>query len=308
MNKVPYSDLISYYIMRDDRCAIDVRQAGVPECIVAGWASYRCAYPPLPEHKHFGVAELAYAEIGRQPYIIADRRFTLQGGEGVIIPPDTLHSSDNQPSYPGKKYWIQLLLPVDSSETWLGLTSAEAAPLVAMLQMPTTQSTKWPSDFPRRISALFNIFDGPASPIRTAMLRTGLLTILFDLLNLQIKKTLPADKARIHRSIEWMEKQTERPPTLEQFAEISGLSSSSFKRVFKDVIGITPHTFILRKQIDRAQRLLQEHNGSVTDIAFECGFSSSQYFATVFKRIVGVTPNDLLKNHDLPLPSDTDGQ
>lgn len=308
MTKVPYSDLISYYVTRDDRRAIDLRQVGVPECIVAGWASYRCAYPPLPEHQHFGVAELAYAEIGRQPYAVADRRFTLQGGEGIIIPPDTLHSSDNQPSYPGRKFWIQLLLPIDSNEPWLGLTPAEAEPLVTMLRMPTTLSTKWPADFPRRIAALFSIFDQPIAPIHTAMLRIGLLALLFDLLNLQVKKTLPADQMRIHRAIEWMEKQTEQPATLEQLAERSGLSSSSFKRVFKEVIGITPHTFILRKQIDRAQRLLQTGQGSVTDIAFECGFSSSQYFATVFKRIVGVTPNDLLKNHDLPPPSDTDGQ
>lgn len=227
MDKVPYSDLISHYVSRDDRRAIDVRQAGVPECVVAGWASYRYAYPPLPEHQHFRVAELAYAEIGRQPYAVADRCFTLQGGEGIIIPPDTLHSSDNQPSYPCKKYWFQLLLPSDSSQPWLGLTPAEAEPLVTMLRTPTVQSAKWPADFPRRISALFGIFDGPVSPIRTAMLRTGLLTILFDLLNLQEEKTLPANQMRIRQAI-----------------------------------------------------------------AFECGFSSSQYFATVFKRIVGVTPND----------------
>lgn len=308
MKQVPYSDLISYYVTRDDRRAIDLRQAGVLECVVAGWASYCHAYPPLPEHRHFNVAELAFAETGRQPYNIAGRQFTLQGGEGIIIPPDTPHSSDGHPSYPGKKFWIQFRLPSCRQEPWLGLSAAEAEPLVEMLRMPAVLRAKWPADFPRRLSALFDVFDQRPTPLRTAMLRNGLLALLFDLLNLKVRETSPADQARISRAIAWMEELTEEPVILEQLAEISGLSVSSFKRVFKEVVGITPHAFIVRKQIDRAQRLLQAGQDSITDIAFECGFSSSQYFATVFKRIVGITPNDLLKKRDIPLPSNFDGQ
>lgn len=308
MSKVPYSNLTSYYVTRADRRAIDVRLAGVPECIVAGWTSYRHAYPPLPEHQHFGVAELAYAETGRQPYAVANHPFTLQGGEGIAIPPDTPHSSDGHPSYPGKRFWIQLRLPSSEEYPWLGLTASEAAPLVEMLQRPAVRGVKWPADFSRRISALFDVFDRPAAPVRTAMLRNGLLSLLFDLLNAQVQETLPADQTRIRRAIAWLEAETELPATLEQFAEASGLSASSFNRVFKEVVGITPHAFILRKRIDRAQRLLQAGQGSITDIAFACGFSSSQYFATVFKRIVGITPNALLTKHDVPLPSEADGQ
>lgn len=308
MSKVPHSNLTSYYVTRDDRRAIDVRLAGVPECVVVGWTSYRHAYPPLPEHQHFNVAEIAYAETGRQPYVVAGHSFTLQGGEGIMIPPDIPHSSDGHPSYPGKRFWIQFLLPSSQGEPWLGLTPAEAAPLVEMLRKPAIGCAKWPADFPRRISALFDMFDRPVSPIRTAMLRNGLLALLFDLLNLNVKETSPADQTRIRRTITWMETESELPATLEQLVEVSGLSVSSFKRVFREVVGITPHAFILRKRVDRAQRLLQEGQGSVTDIAFECGFSSSQYFATVFKRIVGITPNDVLKKHDVPLPSEADGQ
>jgi len=69
-----------------------------------------------------------------------------------------------------------------------------------------------------------------------------------------------------------------------------------------------PHAYILRKRIECAQKLPSIGNGTVTEIAFECGFSSSQYFATVFKRITGMTPNDVLHNRIAPLPSDADGQ
>jgi AraC-like DNA-binding protein len=308
MTKVPYSDLTSYYVDRPDRRAVDLRTAGIPECVALGRSVYRRAYPPLPEHRHFGVAELAYVEAGHQPYNVGGQRFTLLGGEGTVIPPDTPHSSDGHPSYPGKRFWLQLLLPQKTEAGWLGLSAAEAEPLVSLLRTPATRCSKWPADFVLRANTLFDLFDRPPSPLRTAMLRTALLSTLFDLLDLTVSAASPASQARVRKAVDWAEKQTATPATLEQLAGVAGLSVSSFKRVFKEVAGIPPHAYILRKRIDRAQDLLRKGKGTVTEIAFACGFPSSQYFATAFKRVTGLSPNDVLRHRVVPLPSDADGQ
>lgn len=306
--KVPFSDLTSYYVNRYDRRAINLREAGIPECVVLGCSMYRHAYPPLPLHHHFGVAELAYVETGHQPYYLGGQRFTLLGGEGAVIPPDVPHSTDGHPSYPGKKTWIQLRLPKKKGARWLGLSASEAEPLLNMLRSPANLCAKWPADFARRVATLFSLCDRPASPARTAMLRTNLLVILFDLLDLNLPDTSPAYQTRIRKVIAWAESQTAATVTLEQLAAVSGLSVSCFKRVFKDITGIPPHAFILRKRIGRAQTLLQEGRHSVTETAHACGFASSQYFATVFKRITGLTPNNVLHNRTFALPKHADGQ
>ena len=293
---------------RPDRRAVDLRTAGLAEAIVLGRSLYRNAYPPLPAHRHFGVAELAYVETGHQPYDIGGQRFTLLGGEGAVIPPETPHSSDGHPSYPGKRFWLQLRLPERPDAPWLSLSPEEAAPLVGMLRSPANPYSRWPSDFPQRAAELFDLFDRPASPARTAMLRTRLLSILFDLLDLNVSDTAPAYQRRVRKAIGWAEAQPANAPTLEELATVAGLSVSSFKRVFKEVAGIPPHAYILRKRIDRAQSLLRKGEGTVTEIAFKCGFPSSQYFATVFKRVTGQSPNDVLRNRIVPLPSDADGQ
>ncbi|MDA3923666.1 MAG: AraC family transcriptional regulator [Kiritimatiellae bacterium] len=309
MKAVPYSDLKSYYVDRPDRRAVDMRSAGVPECIVLGRSVYRHAYPPLPEHRHFEVAELAYVETGHQPYDINGQHFTLLGGEGTVIPPDMPHSSDGHPSYPGKRIWLQLQLPQNPDIPWLGLSPAEAQPLLEMLQGSTHLfCSKWPADFSQRINALFCLFDRPASPVRTAAIRTSLLAILLDLLDLTVTTPSKPNQDRIRKATDWVEKELNNPITLEQLSAIAGLSLSNFKRVFKEVAGITPHAYILRRRIDHAQELLRKRGGSVTEIAFACGFSSSQYFATAFKRITGMTPNDVLQNRIVSLPSDADGQ
>lgn len=306
--KVPFSDLTSYYVDRSDRRAVNVREAGIPECVVLGRSFYRRAYPPLPEHRHFGVAELAFVETGHQPYCLGGQRFSLLGGEGIVIPPDMPHSTDGHPSYPGKRIWLQLRLPQKEDGRWLGLSPSEAAPLLSMLRAPANLCAKWPADFARRVATLFALYDRPESPVRTAMLRTHLLTLLFDLLDLNLPDLSPAYQTRIRKVIGWAEAQPHANVTLEQLAAVSGLSVSCFKRVFKEVTGIPPHAFILRKRMERAQALLREGGLSVTETAHVCGFNSSQYFATVFKRITGLTPNDVLHNRTVALPDHVDGQ
>jgi AraC-like DNA-binding protein len=309
MNTVPYSDLISYYVERPDRRAVDLREAGVPECVVLGQALYRRAYPPLQEHRHYGVAELAYLESGFQPYNVLDREFTLFGGEGTIIPPDTGHGSSGQPSYPCKKAWIQLRLPDENSTSdWLGLSPEEAQPILEMLRHPVNLYSKWPADFPQLISRLFAIADRPPSPTRTAMLRTCLQHILFELLERNVPETAPAHQLRVRRVITWLGTHISESPTVEHLAREAGLSSSSFKRIFHSVTGMTPHAYILHKKIERAMDLLLEADMRITDVAQACGFSTSQYFATVFKRMTGVSPNDVLRKRGIALPVDTDGQ
>ena len=56
--------------------------------------------------------------------------------------------------------------------------------------------------------------------------------------------------------------------------------------------GLTPNDYLLKLRIDEAKRrLCHGADQSVTDLAFDLGFSSSQYFSTVFKKFTGLTPS-----------------
>lgn len=48
--------------------------------------------------------------------------------------------------------------------------------------------------------------------------------------------------------------------------------------------------YMERVRIDCASQMLKESKMSITDIAMELGFKTSQHFATVFKKMIGVTP------------------
>jgi AraC family transcriptional regulator len=73
-------------------------------------------------------------------------------------------------------------------------------------------------------------------------------------------------------------------------AGIVRCSSYRIKRVFKNNFGCTPHQYLIRRRVERAQRLLLMSDDSLTQIAAECGFASQSHLSCLFQRIVGERP------------------
>ena len=92
------------------------------------------------------------------------------------------------------------------------------------------------------------------------------------------------------RVLRHIEGHLEEPLALPGLAERAGLSLPRFKSRFKQEVGIPPADYVLRCKIEAAKQRLAGSTVSVTDVAFELGFSSSQYFATVFRRYTRQTP------------------
>ncbi|HJZ20061.1 MAG TPA: AraC family transcriptional regulator, partial [Bradyrhizobium sp.] len=70
----------------------------------------------------------------------------------------------------------------------------------------------------------------------------------------------------------------------------AGLSAFHFLRLFANVIGVTPHQYLIRARLRRAARLLIEDARSITDIAYDVGFGDLSNFVRTFHRAAGVSP------------------
>ena len=78
--------------------------------------------------------------------------------------------------------------------------------------------------------------------------------------------------------------------SVEALAQLVELSPFHFSRVFKQTTGMTPHQFVTRERITRAQQLIRETSRSLIEIALEVGYSNPSHFAKVFRKGAGVTP------------------
>jgi transcriptional regulator GlxA family with amidase domain len=73
-------------------------------------------------------------------------------------------------------------------------------------------------------------------------------------------------------------------------AEIVHMSSSSFRRVFKQVTGQSFVEYLNQFRIAKAQELLSTTDMPITDIGLEVGFCDQSYFGMIFRRLTRTTP------------------
>ncbi len=99
----------------------------------------------------------------------------------------------------------------------------------------------------------------------------------------------------IDKVLKYIETNFNQPLSLEDVAEIANLSPAYFSRKFKKETGITFKDYLNFIRNKRACQALITTDDSVTKIAADCGFSSSNYFKDIFRRMNGISPREYRK-------------
>jgi AraC family transcriptional regulator len=97
---------------------------------------------------------------------------------------------------------------------------------------------------------------------------------------------------RVNRAIDLVVSNLDHPLNLDQVARAAGFSPFHFHRVFKSCLGETLNQFVKRQRLERALFLMSHSpRQSLTEVALECGFSSSSDFSRSFKQHYGQPPS-----------------
>jgi AraC family transcriptional regulator len=78
--------------------------------------------------------------------------------------------------------------------------------------------------------------------------------------------------------------------TTKDLAVLARLSSFHFCRAFRDSFGESPHGYVTRRRVERAQGLMLTTNASLGQIAADCGFTDQAHLSNLFRRFVGESP------------------
>lgn len=96
--------------------------------------------------------------------------------------------------------------------------------------------------------------------------------------------------------LSYLEENLERKVSIQTLAEITGLSLHRFGVVFREVIGVSPHQYILRRRIEQAMKLLSGTEYPISSIASQLGFHDQPHFTRLFTATTGVSPTYYRKN------------
>lgn len=134
---------------------------------------------------------------------------------------------------------------------------------------------------------------GPASPLFIETALTMLGAALADL----SRRVVPTRRnggltpRQMRIAVERLDGCPHYRLSLSDLAQTVGLSPFHLLRAFKTSFGITPYAYLVNLRIERAKVLLETNGRSVTEIALEVGYESSQSLTRSFQRTLKVAPS-----------------
>jgi len=97
--------------------------------------------------------------------------------------------------------------------------------------------------------------------------------------------------AGIHKAQDWLLSHMEQKPTIEQLAEVAGMSPRNLTRVFKQATGITLKAYTTHIKLEVAANLLRNPEYTMDRVAAECGFADSRQLRRLWMRRFGANPS-----------------
>lgn len=234
-------------------------------------------------HQHQGW-ELYYQAAGSSQWRHPQGVSQVKAGQAYFVGPDIVHESIRFAR--GKQHFF--FLEYDLRPWWSLTPSPPGQPMFHVLSNAQSLEPLF------RLLIQEGAHSGASQPVA--------LRHLFGLLTLQVERLLGAQSdtksapspidisPSLYRAKELLESNPEHPWKLDELGKLTGLSPNYLSTQFRLAFGQPPLRYLQQIRIERAQQLLCHTGMSMTQIAGELSFSSSQHFSTVFKQLTGETP------------------
>jgi AraC-like DNA-binding protein len=269
---------------------------------VGSWDAPRDQSWGLDWHRNEGV-ELTYLSSGRLAFATEDAPFDLRPGDLTVTRPWQVHRVGAPAVTASRLHWLILDVGVRGPDEewrwpeWLLAGAADLRALARILRANEQPVWRVDADTGRAFERLTHAVSGSGRRrVRwIAVLVNELLLAVADMLERSEPRALPArpeGEAVVERFLAQLPERAGEPWTLDALAAACGLGRTRFAHHCMRLTNRTPIEFLTWCRLRRACTLLRERPElSVTEVALECGFGSSQYFATVFRRQTGLTPS-----------------
>lgn len=274
-----------------ERLIIDLSSMGFENVALLGHYCYKETKKKLEMHQHIDMLEICFMETGSQYYQIGEKNFLLKGGDLLITPPNTIHGSSSFPEEKGSLFWMIIKVPKTPFKL-LNLTTKESKLLIGRLLNLENQHFKGSADIKKTLFEIFTSYNKKDDSLKKIEITNYILNFLLKVIKCGDKISPNTLSGDIEYCCKYIEENIYQKISINELAEKINLSESRFKHKFKEQIGTPPNEYIVKIKIEKAKILIRNNKLSITDLAYDLGFSTASYFSTVFKKYQGVTPTE----------------
>ena len=251
-------------------------------------------YEMIDWHWHSGV-QFCYVTLGEVKIQTSEKEVTLEEGEGLFINVQQVHKATNQKD---KAEYISLNLPVH----FLGLEGSEMYHhfMEPVLYAQDLQVLEMKKNDPRMENCLTKLKTcaekiKKEEEIYSLNLLADLLLLWEELLRQiavmgQKENKSKKTNQRLQHILKYLQENYHKKITLQEIADQINLSKSECARFFKKITGETIFEYLLKLRIEKSIELLKNTDKTITEIAYETGFTSQSYYDQRFRKMKGISP------------------
>lgn len=135
-------------------------------------------------------------------------------------------------------------------------------------------------------------------PLRELKNIRDVYSILLSVLESEAKSYSPSKKQqKIAPALEYISLHYTERITNDALASVSSISTVYFRKLFSEIMGVSPITYINNFKISKAKEMLESDYGSLSNLAMSLGYPDLYTFSKDFKKIVGVSPSNYVKQN-----------
>lgn len=280
-----------------------LRSGEVPGLRTAGlWDASHQQNWGLDWHRNEGI-EITYLARGSLDFAVDDREWLLESGQVTITRPWQRHRVGKPNVGPSRLHWCIIDVDVRRPNQqwiwpdWIALANDDLLRLTELLKH--NEHPVWPAgrDIDDTFEAMAVCVSRPDQQTRDSRLRQLVSRLLLDVLETLEKQGVVLDErlSSARRSVQLfladLRNYIDHAWTLTEMAENCDLGRTRFAEYCQEITNMSPTEYLTSLRMRQAAQLLSEGPKlSVTDIAFRCGYESSQYFSAAFAKYHKVSP------------------
>lgn len=248
-------------------------------------------------HWHTDV-ELMIPLKGRMKCNVGGQVIDLRPGTGVFINSQQIHYC-----FPVDKSDCEFIFllwhPVLLCATG-GLEKSYVDPLIKEGTIPCvylTREVKWKNDILSAAYEALNSLQSEVAPLLLQSILYRIWAILYENMkeNFNKKPVISTQMSTLKAMLSFIQKNYSAKIYLEDIAAAGNVSISCCNSIFKKYLKVAPVRHLLDYRLLKSCELLKTTDDSVTQIAYECGFSNASYYIDTFRKSYQCTPSEFRK-------------
>ncbi|WP_276357318.1 AraC family transcriptional regulator [Cohnella caldifontis] len=198
--------------------------------------------------------------------------------------------------FPGRTYHYSAIRSDPSLQLcWLALDGERVKPLLELAGVTPERPYRKEAVTPRAwksVDRTLQVLEGAErwSPVVSLELQSGIYGMFAALIPDTATSASEEPAGWIRECLDYMELHATEGISVQQVAEFAGVHRSYFASAFAGQVGMPPQKYIQKVRMDKAKRLIQETDATVTEIAYSLGYPNLYSFTRAFKGYYQVSP------------------